>query len=90
MGHHPQDVGYCYRSRHQQPLDLSKARRQHESDAESPRLELRYYVRGSMDIEYIEGYIDQTEAYLTVAQTNWKSRVCLAATTWIVGVPRSF
>jgi HAE1 family hydrophobic/amphiphilic exporter-1 len=33
-------------------------------DAESPRLELRYYVRGSMDIEYIEGYIDQTEAYL--------------------------
>ena len=28
------------------------------------RLELRYYVRGSMDIDYIEGYIDQTEAYL--------------------------
>jgi len=33
-------------------------------DAESPRLELGYYVRGSMDIEYIEGYIDQIESYL--------------------------
>ena len=43
-----------------------------------------------MDIEYIEGYIDQTEAYLMSRADELEIESCLAATTLIVGVPRSF
>ena len=82
---------YCYRSRLlPAALDLSKARRQHESGCESPRLELRYYVRGSMDIEYIEGYIDQTEAYLTSRADELEIESLFSSCNLIVGVPRSF
>jgi HAE1 family hydrophobic/amphiphilic exporter-1 len=33
-------------------------------DEESPRLELDYFIRGSVDIEYMEGFVEQVDAYL--------------------------
>jgi len=33
-------------------------------EQESPRLELRYYVRGSMDLEYIESFVEKVDRYL--------------------------
>ncbi|MDP4639982.1 MAG: efflux RND transporter permease subunit [Pseudomonadales bacterium] len=33
-------------------------------EEESPRLQLNYFVRGSMDIEYIESFVERVDAYL--------------------------
>ncbi|MEX1237821.1 MAG: efflux RND transporter permease subunit, partial [Pseudomonadales bacterium] len=33
-------------------------------EQESPRLELNYFVRGSLDIEYIEAFVDRVDSYL--------------------------
>ena len=34
-------------------------------DEESPRLDLRFYMRGSMDLKTIEGFVDRLEGYLS-------------------------
>ncbi len=41
-------------------------------EEESPRLQLNYYVRGSMDIEVIEEFVERVESYLLVNREKFQ------------------